>query len=576
MTEVSVQYDMFRSERTNMDGGAEKKSQSPSATYDMFEGVYEPLTVDRLLSGNTESAEKTHTPSKDRTYTHVAYRHTMEGEEWKKEVDHDASMHLSIVSVLYDKLRRQPYCWCQSREDLEKILEVMKLSSPIEFMLRNGKKIDYIPSTRDTTRLSLKYIMNDSTMTNELDTIFQYSKYKYWLDLPMSEFVYIPSSTHVNKLPSIYMSITKSLYLWNSKRRVFPTDDAMQTTARSLRQNVMSYVFHNLYTCYMDGVMFHDLLEHEYTLNQTVVEDFYEAIASGGDFYNPCKDVFTDEWIRGHWKEWEPALRYLTYIAQASEVVNAQTGKTVPIHPGNTSDIFFLSQYTNRMIVLCNIQNGLSSYYHPYQVALPKSNTAHNSIPIFLYSESNGQYGILWPLHFGKPDGSKDTPPQSMIYQSMDGKLNMPEGAFLKQKGTWIVRRDPFNIVSTLPSFTTDLEYQAPIDLFLHQIAEESKHVEEMKEDDVLIDEAVAKPIRLVIPDEKLHYGSYLYPMNISNIDILKEYIEKDSDGSTVDDMPVDIGFLITDKKVRFINMNTRHGQEKYRQYVRQGHIVPV
>jgi hypothetical protein len=566
------QFDMF----FHQDGGAkkdtpeEKKSELIQTHYDMFDGVYQPLTIDRLVEEIDNTSSTSATDKKTKDYTNTAYRHRMDGEEWKKEIDHDKSMHLSILSVLYEKLRRQPFCWCQSTQDLERLIDILKQSPyDLQFRTRDGKSTNYIPSTRDTTRSSLQYILNDPVMSQDLNTILEYSKFKYWRDLPMSEFYYIPPTTHRKSLPSIYASIAKTLYLWNTKTREFPTDDLLQNTARSLRHNVMTYVFHNLYTCFMDGIQFHDLLAHEYTLNKGIVEDFYQAIASGSDFTNPCKDVFTDEWIRAHWNEWDNALKYLTYISQDSEIPDKQSGKTIAIHPGNTSDIFFLSQYTNRIIVLCNIQNGLSTVYHPYQVALPITKTAHQTVPLFLYSESDGQYGILWMKHFGKTAGSKETPPQSMVYQTAGGSSKHKEGVYSKRKNAWIIERDPYNIMDALiAKYASDLEYQPPMDLFLYTVVLEKK--EEVVESPKIETPWTAPCER----EERYQCGSYMYPMNISNLDILKEYIENSDHHA--EDMPVDVGCLMKEGCVRWIDMNTSKGQTKYRNYVRQKLIIPI
>jgi hypothetical protein len=70
--------------------------------------------------------------------------------------------------------------------------------------------------------------------------------------------------------------------------------------------------------------------------------------------------------------------------------------------------------------------------------------------------------------------------------------------------------------------------------------------------------------------EEQLQFGSYLYPMNIPNIDILKEYIERISPDSAIDTMPVDVECLIKEGRVVCIDMNSRKGQSKYRQIIQK------
>jgi hypothetical protein len=558
--------------------------------YDIFNGAYSPTIIDSVLPTIPRGRNDSDDDTRSKPFTHTVYRHTMDDEKWNKDVDENASTQLSLLSVLHNKLAIYPYSWCSTKDDIETVLSVLK-SSPNDVLLltRDGKKKDYIPSIRDDTRTALQFLCNDHSIGNEMDTILSYSKYKYWEDIPMSECRYIPVSSHLRTIPSIYGAVAKSLYLWNDKERNVPDEDTLRNTAVTLRRNVMNYVFHNLYTCYMDGICFDDLLSQEYDTHSSIVESFYKAIAGGAKFYNPCSDVFSDDWIRGHWGEWDNSLKYLTYIAQSNAISNPSEPQSpsVSAHPGNTTDIFFLAQYANRVIVLCNIQNSLTNTYHPFRVALPVSRTAHHTVPIFLYTESNGHYGLLWLNHFGNPRGSVSQPPASMILNT--SSLNQygsgtsykkREGLFSKRRNDWIVFRDPFSVTEFVNTMDTDLEYQPPTALFITrakeriETSEKSATPETNKETSEEEQRKRRKGLHELtdfasIPQtECVRLGSYSYPVNIPNIDILKEYINSNVsvDNYQIDNMPVDIKHLMTGGEVTFINMGSKNGQNKYRQ----------
>lgn len=589
----------------------------PQEVYDMFNGAYLPTIVDAVLP-IAPIATGEHNGNEDglgqpKPYTHTVYRHSIDGETWKKEIDESASTQLSLLSALHNKLSVTPYSWCASKDDIETVLSTLK-SSPNDVLLltRDGKKKDYIPSIRDNTRTALQFLCNDSVISNEMDTVLAYSKYKYWNDIPMGECCYIPVTSHLRTIPSIYGAVAKSLYLWNDKSRTIPDEDILRNAAVTLRRNVMNYVFHNLYTCFMDAICFDDLLRHEYDTHTAVVESFYKAIVGGAKFYNPCSDVFSDEWICGHWTEWDNSLKYLTYIAQSNAISNpsdteSTTSAVVPAHPGNTTDIFFLSQYVNRVIVLCNIQNSLTNTYHPFQVALPVSRTAHHTVPIFLYTESNGHYGLLWFNHFGVPRGSTAQPPASIILSTHNvndyggatgSSYKKREGLYSKRRKDWIVYRDPFSVEEFVKTLDRELEYQPPVALFIgRDTTNKSKGTTNgngdtpgdnpgkdstttnggagaIDENDEELQRKRRKglheltDIATTAQVECVRFGSYSYPVNIPNIDSLKEYIQANVSVDTfqIDNMPIDVRVLISKGEISFIDMSTKKGQEKYKQ----------
>jgi len=567
------------------DGAQEGGDNHKSATPDIFTGAYMSSVVDLVVPMNIAPDRSTE------KYVHPVYRHHVADDgTWTKELDDHTSTNVSVISIVHSRLTTHPYAWCSSRSDLINVLDALE-NNPHDVLLltRDGKKKGYIPSIRDRTRRSLQYLCDNSETGKEIDTILSYSKYKYWADIPMNTCVYIPVSSHTRTIPSIYGAVAKSLYLWNDKNRDSPSEDTLRKTSVTLRRNVMTFVFHNLYTCYMDGVCFDSLLQREYETHKVNVESFYSAMVGGAKFFNPCVETFSDDWIRGHWNEWDNSLKYLMYIAQSHAISDPSepTKSPVPAHPGNTTDIFFISQYVNRMIVLCNIQNSLANAYHPFQVALPVSTTAHMTVPILLYTESNGHYGLLWFKHFGVPKGgTEQQPPASMVFTITDQPHTRREGLYSKRRKDWIVYRDPFSVEDYIEPMDRELEYQPPVALFIPSASVSSSASSatpaSTTDSDIeirgggitqsLVTNGTAQQ------EECVRLGAYAYPLSIQNIERLKEYIsteiEDPVDTHRVDNMPVDVRKLISGGTISFIDMSTKRGQSDYRHAVEQKWII--
>jgi hypothetical protein len=151
------------------------------------------------------------------------------------------------------------------------------------------------------------------------------------------------------------------------------------------------------------------------------------------------------------------------------------------------------------------------------------------------------------------------------------------EGLFSKRRNDWIVYRDPFSVTEFVKTMDTDLEYQPPTALFITRTKETVEKNQATETDKESTEEEQRKRRKGLheltdfasVPQmECVRLGTYSYPVNIPNIDILKEYIHSNVslDNYQIDNMPVDIKVLMTTGDISFINMGTKKGQNTFRQ----------
>jgi hypothetical protein len=126
-----------------------------------------------------------------------------------------------------------------------------------------------------------------------------------------------------------------------------------------------------------------------------------------------------------------------------------------------------------------------------------------------------------------------------------------------------LVSREPLNIMTLLTPKAEDTEYHPPVDLFLYNINEQKEEPTPVLKKDMIWKGGNANNV------ERIQLGSYYYPMNISNIDTLKGYIESNGCDS-LDDMPIDVPKLIKNNTIEYIDMNTIDGQRKCRECINQ------